>query len=595
VVCRRDEYKCEGRSAKCVQRSRLCDRQSDCPLGDDETNCSYSSRCATGTVFCAPSTDAISSNASCVLLNEACSSPSRCLLEDSRRNALCSNWTTTSTPESIEVNDDSESISKLKNQIGSNATTISPEVSSNLLLDSTATTPRSTIVHTSTVESTVDTIDANDAEIAASSKSISRVRSKTNSSMTTVDSIGSSDPSEPTSSDEMTTAFTHIEHVSEVPPGPSQGFDFQPFFKPFFNSQQIPLDKFMKSSPKTKENDTSADSTGGAKMDYMKKFDYSNFMGGQSKGGKAEASDVNGDKSKGSGSPFDYSKYMKSSGSGSFDYSKFMGGQSKGGNPEAKGDTSKGSAGSGSPFDYSKYMKSSGSGSFDYSTYMSGKPPKTAKSKSAVKRNFHKADYLKFYEDNSDKNKQKMAGKSQADPTGDSSVDFVPIDHRSEISSNKSEIVPFAADSSTDRTEVITESNAIENGSISSPHNSTDFWSNDASSTEEPIPVLNIKGQVPPNRWPAHSVPSKVPDGKGNKVNVSKIIPNTMLNGYSYTHYGSGVFFINFGTIVNGNSNVMGNGNDVGNGNANGNNDGNTQGDNLHSNTDNRSDEPDKS
>lgn len=73
-------------------------------------------------------------------------------------------------------------------------------------------------------------------------------------------------------------------------------------------------------------------------------------------------------------------------------------------------------------------------------------------------------------------------------------------------------------------------------------------------------------------------VPKK-PTSKDNdtRVNVkaTKLIPSSNNRPISYSHTGSGYFFINFGNIINGNENVNGQGNDYGNGNGNGNANGN--------------------
>ncbi|KAI1287056.1 Low-density lipoprotein receptor-related protein 2 [Halotydeus destructor] len=61
-------------------------------------------------------------------------------------------------------------------------------------------------------------------------------------------------------------------------------------------------------------------------------------------------------------------------------------------------------------------------------------------------------------------------------------------------------------------------------------------------------------------------------------VNETKVLPSVETKNISYRHYGSGVFFINFGNIFNGDDNVNGHGNDYGNGNGNGNDNGNGNG-----------------
>lgn len=57
---------------------------------------------------------------------------------------------------------------------------------------------------------------------------------------------------------------------------------------------------------------------------------------------------------------------------------------------------------------------------------------------------------------------------------------------------------------------------------------------------------------------------------KGVNVNETKVLPSMDVKPIIYEHTGSGVFFINFGTIFAGNDNVNGHGNDYGNGNGNG-------------------------
>lgn len=579
-MCRRDEYKCEGHIAKCVQRSRLCNQQTDCPLGDDETNCSYSTRCPAGFVSCR-STD---SDFDCLALDQVCWTRTNCNLTDEQWNFWCKDIGTTSTVGS-ETIFDNQTISKLKNQANSSSPAPKPTnsyvnrtshdsnetVSTMSTKDLTEsaditfrtttnqTTPRILMEH---VNGPVQTniVDDTTNEFRLSTKTVPSLNSdRTKLSGKNALTIKKGHVNEPNDNkvqigryqsklSETTTSFTHIEHVSE---GPASAFDFQPFFKPFFNSDQIPFGNFMKSGSKTnKAGDPTANSN-----QMGSKFDYSKFMKGASQD--------------------DQSSVSSSSGAG-----------------QATG---------GAPFDYSKYMKSSGSGSFDYSTYMSGKPPKPAKNDKQANDHklYHKADYLKFYEDNSDKR-----DGNQSKLSSNSSIDYVPIDHRSQNVTKKShsKVVSFSGDSaehgpdnSTWATDQFDNDNAVDGSTLNETSASSGSVSNvDANKeTHQTRPDLHI--DIPKNRWPAHTNPSQIPHGKGNKVNVSKIIPKTMLNGYSYTHYGSGVFFINFGTIVNGNSNIMGSGNDVGNGNANGNNDGNTQGDNLRSNTNNRNEETDKS
>lgn len=64
----------------------------------------------------------------------------------------------------------------------------------------------------------------------------------------------------------------------------------------------------------------------------------------------------------------------------------------------------------------------------------------------------------------------------------------------------------------------------------------------------------------------------------GVNVNAPKLIPSYDYKPIAYSHTGSGVFFINFGTIIDGNENVHGAGNELGNGNGNGNDNGNGNG-----------------
>ena len=64
----------------------------------------------------------------------------------------------------------------------------------------------------------------------------------------------------------------------------------------------------------------------------------------------------------------------------------------------------------------------------------------------------------------------------------------------------------------------------------------------------------------------------------GVNVHAAKLMPRYDYKPIAYSHTGSGFFFINFGTIIDGNENVHGAGNDLGNGNGNGNDNGNGNG-----------------
>lgn len=68
--------------------------------------------------------------------------------------------------------------------------------------------------------------------------------------------------------------------------------------------------------------------------------------------------------------------------------------------------------------------------------------------------------------------------------------------------------------------------------------------------------------------------PNSTKDGnatEGINVKATKLIPSRDFKPITYSHEGSGYFFINFGNIIHGNENVNGPGNDLGNGNGNGN------------------------
>lgn len=258
------------------------------------------------------------------------------------------------------------------------------------------------------------------------------------------------------------------------------------------------------------------------------------------------------------GSNFDYTKYMKGQGQ-FFDYSKYANGYQGGGKPNTENSNLIKLTGSRQPtksfsswFDYSKYLKPGGHQETDANDENLGKKAKNLDvtknlnlKQSKPKENFHKASYLNDFTDKIGKFNEERVKQ---------------IEKESELNGDKNEIESVdtslmnTLDSSKENNHLNNEPTLMEKGS---ENELNQLQTNQAKS--ENYHHIEMQKQVPQYR-------------KFNKepsVNVSKIIPNMMTNRYNYTHYGSGVFFINFGTIVNGNNNINGDGNDVGNGNGN--------------------------
>ena len=652
-MCRSDEYRCDGRLPRCVHRSLLCDRNTDCPLGDDETDCIHMSQCTSGFHFCdskksAPKKVFISNGGGneavirdnrkrklrlireigeCVEIGRICDRSINCTIKNAdQRERLCQNIALTSTTSTslAQSSTNSQVVELETNRTWDPFQSLQSEGTTETSLSTVSSKPAFTLNQNQVYTEMNESSDLSTDSSAYSLKDIERttfVSKKTPlvtpshlpnkistvfaTKSTTIFPIPVSTYSSVTASpeqkilkpssqykkqrenfpqqSEVTKSMTHIEHVREMPG--SSSFDFQPFFKPFFNEDQIPFDDFMKSAAKKKPTSQSDPRSSKSNNNFY----FHKFMNGGGTSGASESGLSNGG--------FDYSKYMKGGGAGksgvngstnfgSFNFTKFMNkggaGQSNtGSNVQANNQTNS------SGFNYSQYLKGGGSGSFDYSTYMNGKPHKETPKK-GVKHKYHKADYLKFYEDISEEKGMKIHENKK----NDDSIDFVAVDHRKlkQFETNQTKLSSLS--NGTDEYVEGQESDAADSYTSEVGKTTTvDYYdSSDSVGQKKDQNPIGQTAQLahPMTKWIPPSASTRVSGEKGNNVNVSKIIPKTMLNGYSYTHYGSGVFFINFGTIVNGHSNIMGSGNDVGNGNANGNNNGNTQGDNLRSNANNR-------
>ena len=274
-------------------------------------------------------------------------------------------------------------------------------------------------------------------------------------------------------------------------------------------------------------------------------FDYSKYMKQYASGASGGAASAGG---------FDYSQYMKGgqgeSSGGYYDYSKYMSGHQGGQQPKgSKSDDLINLTGSKQPtksftsyFDYSKWLKPNGNQLDDTKTNPLPKQ-REAKNLSLKKMNrlklddkldsktFHKASYIKNF-------KEEII-KMQEDNQDQ-------IKKRQDLSLNEGK--PQIANQ---LNEPITTNQL--GSSIESEQQLTDPNLEKEQFEKQGYHHIEMQNQEPQYR------PTKM-NNKEPSVNVSKILPNAISNKYNYTHYGSGVFFINFGTIINGNNNIHGSG-----------------------------------
>lgn len=300
--------------------------------------------------------------------------------------------------------------------------------------------------------------------------------------------------------------------------------------------------------------------------------DYSKYTGGQNKQASARLMSENpakeGNQQKTAGG-YDYSKYIKQFASGAgqgsgFDYSKYyakyMGG-SQGGRPDLKGAKSNDlirMTGSRQPtqsmtswFDYSKYLKPGGnqlpdsSGTSTKNGVKAKDLPVTNLRMSQTpeaKKTFHKAPYIAHFKNDiirmQEDNQKRIRAQTDKE-LGEEPVKVMDLNPLNGMAQHpEQEAVRYE--------QQLQDPNLEREGG--------------AAVGQPGYHHIEMQNQVPQYQ------PTKI--GKEPNVNVSKILPNMMTNKYNYTHYGSGVFFINFGTIVNGRNNVVGSANDIGNGNG---------------------------
>lgn len=305
----------------------------------------------------------------------------------------------------------------------------------------------------------------------------------------------------------------------------------------------------------------------------QKQTNYQDFSKYTGQSGPKSAKMMAGNPTKGAGQQAaggsDYSKYMKQYASGDYSkyYSKYMSGYQGGGQPNMKGAKSDDlirMTGSRQPtksfsswYDYSKYLKPGGNQMPDESAHSSKKKQLKASDLPAAtnlrmsqapetKATVHKAPYIanfksdiiRMQEDN--QKRIRMQTDKELGETPNEAVKVMDMNPLNGVAQSPVQ-------------------QPVRYGQQLSDPN---LEREEGQSAGAPPGYHHIEMQ---NQAPQYQ-PTKI--GKEPNVNVSKILPNMMTNKYNYTHYGSGVFFINFGTIVNGRNNVVGSANDIGNGNG---------------------------